>query len=62
MSHPLKYFSDSDLTIVAEVARVALADGTVFEAIADEMDLCDEEMLRIRDELEKITNGIDIEY
>ena len=62
MSHPLKYLSDSDLTVVAEVARVALADGTIYDAVANELDLSDEELLRIRGEIEEITNGIDIEY
>ena len=62
MSHELKYFSDIELTVVAEVARIALADEIVFDTIADEMDLADEELLKIREKIESITNGVDIEY
>jgi hypothetical protein len=62
MSHELKYFSDEELTVVAEVARIALADGIVFDTIVDEMDLADEELLKIRDKIECITSGVDIEY
>lgn len=42
---------DSDLIVVMEAARFALADAEMFDRIATDMDITDEEMADIRDRL-----------
>ena len=40
-----------------EVARIALRDADLFDMAAVEMDLTDEEMMRLRDTLEQFMGG-----
>ena len=42
-----------DLITYLEAARVALSDADVFDGIADQLDLADHEMLRLRKNLEE---------
>ena len=46
----------SDLIIILEAARIALADADTFDQIAEELDIEDEELSRLRDSLEKYMN------
>ena len=41
----------SDLLVVFEVARVALADADTFDEIAEKMDMSDKEMKRVQEDL-----------
>ena len=41
--------SRGDTVSLLEVARIALRDADMFDQCADEMDLSDEEMIRLRD-------------
>lgn len=45
-------FTEDDMVIVFEAARVVLADAEVFDKIAEELDLSDEEMIKIRDKIQ----------
>ena len=40
-----------------EIARIALRDADLFDLIAQEMDLSDEEMMQLRDTLEEFMGG-----
>jgi hypothetical protein len=41
-----------DLITYLESARVAFADADIFDHIADQLDLSDEEMIRLRENLQ----------
>jgi len=41
-----------DLITYLEIARVAFADADIFDHIADQLDLSDEEMIRLRENLQ----------
>ena len=45
-------FSRSDAVVILEVARRALADGELFDEMAEKLDISDAEMRRIRDQLQ----------
>ena len=45
-----------DEMAVLEIARVALADGEIFDHVAEELDMSDEEMQKLRDRIIKITD------
>jgi len=46
-------FTNSDLTVVFELARIALAHADTFDRIADAMDVCESEMKSIQGKLIK---------
>lgn len=50
-------FNESDILIVFEVARIALANKGTSEEIGDQMDLSSEELNRIRQKLEEMMNN-----
>ena len=41
-------FTKEEKTTVLEIARVALADATIFDYVAEKMDLADEELQKLR--------------
>ena len=45
--------NQSDLLVVMEAARIALADADIFDDIASQMDLSDKELKRIQEELQQ---------
>ena len=45
-------FSDSELLVLLEAARVTLADADVFDQIAEDMDIADGPMRSLRDRLQ----------
>lgn len=54
MALPLsKSFTEEELVTYLEIARMALRDGDFFDACAEEMDLSDAKMQRLRDKLHK---------
>jgi hypothetical protein len=50
-------FSEEEQSILFEAAMVALSDAETFDNIAVDMDLSDEEMVRVRDRLQQYQNG-----
>ncbi len=57
IAHKLKLpFEQIDLIAILEAARIALADADTFDHIAEELDIEDEELSRLRDSLEKYMN------
>jgi hypothetical protein len=49
--------TEQEQIIAFEIARVALHDADVFDAMADSLDMTDEEMLNFREKLEEKMNG-----
>lgn len=45
-------FSPDNIVNLLEAARVALADADIFDELADQMDLSDDEMVALRDKLQ----------
>lgn len=52
-------FSESQLVTLLEAARIALSDADVFEDMASEMDIQDDELRALRDALEKYMSRTD---
>lgn len=50
-----KEIQDNLITYL-EAARVALADADAFDHLAEQLDLSDEEMIRLRDNLQTYLN------
>lgn len=50
-SHPIP-FTDSERTTLLEAARIALADADVFDYLASEMDIADDELKSLQQRLE----------
>jgi ATP phosphoribosyltransferase regulatory subunit HisZ len=50
-----KEIQDNLITYL-EAARVALGDADLFDSIADQLDLADAEMIRLRDQLQDYLN------
>ena len=46
-------FTQEEILTILEAARVAMADGDVFDMLARKMDISDDEMIRIREKLTK---------
>ena len=53
-------FTDSEMDVILEATRVSLADGCIFDALADELDLTDCELVNLREKIESVTNGIEV--
>ena len=53
MKHP---FNDEELTVIFEVANVAIADNDVAIEISEKLDLSDHEMFEIAEKLYKFMN------
>jgi len=51
MHQQLHHFSESELTVILEAARVAFADADLADDITDQMDLDDGETHRISEKL-----------
>jgi len=49
--------TESELTSLLEVARVALADGDITAQIADSMDISDSDLSAMQDRLHSILKG-----
>jgi hypothetical protein len=49
--------TESELTSLLEVARVALADGDITAQIADSMDISDSDLSAMQDSLHSILKG-----
>jgi len=58
----MKFINTSDESVILELARVAMADSTVYDFFADKLDLSDEYLSELRDKVESLTQGVDIEY
>jgi hypothetical protein len=58
----VKFIDYSDESIILELARVALGDAAVYEYFANQLDLSDEYMSELRDKVENLTQGVEIEY
>ena len=61
MSNPLsqllaRSFDDSDLLCILEAARIGLSDGEYFDTIAEDMDLCDQVLVSLRERLHEFLN------
>lgn len=48
--------NSEEAIILFEAARIALSDGDIFDKIAEEMDICDEDLNNLRKKLEKQMN------
>lgn len=44
-------FTNSELTVIFEAARIALADVDIFDDLCDQMDIDDTELYDIREKL-----------
>jgi len=54
----VKTLTDTELCIIFEAARTALADGEVFDSLGEKMDLNDGVMKEIQEKLEGIMNPL----
>lgn len=54
MSNLASKFSEDEVLIIFEAARVALADGDIFDKISEEMDIHDDDMVAVRDKLGEV--------
>ena len=50
-------FTHEEEVTILETARVALSDADIYEAIADKLDLADDELKALQEKIEKVTNG-----
>jgi hypothetical protein len=53
-------FTAEEQSVILELARYAL--GAVFTEFAEEADLSDEYLVELREKIEAISNGADIEH
>jgi hypothetical protein len=44
---------EENITIYLEAARVAMADADIFDHIAEQLDISDEELIWLREDLQK---------
>jgi hypothetical protein len=49
----LEVFKPDEILVYLEAARVGLADAENFDALGMKLDLCDAEMVRLRNKLEE---------
>ena len=47
-------FTETQMLTLWEIARVALADADLFDFMAERLDVSDSNMIRLRDQLEKV--------
>jgi len=57
----MKFINTSDESVILELARVALGDAAVYEYFANQLDLSDEYLSELRDKVENLTQGVEIE-
>lgn len=48
--------SDEEETVLLEVARIALADGEIFDKIVEQLDMTDSEMKKLQDKIQDLTS------
>jgi hypothetical protein len=53
----LKDFTDDELVTLLECARLALADGEIFDLMCDLLDITDEDMKVLREKLTLFLKG-----
>lgn len=54
---PVKAFTRAELLTILEAARTALADADIFDGIAEQMDVSDSELSRLREKLTSYLNA-----
>lgn len=48
------HFDPEEEIVIFEAARVALADAEMFDRLAEELDLTDDEMVELREKLQSV--------
>ncbi len=56
MSFLADHFSDDEQVTLLEAARVALADADIFDQLAEDLDLADDELVQLREKLNGVMN------
>jgi len=54
-------FTAEEQVVILELARVALADSDTFSQFGELLDLPDDYLTELRDKIEAVTNGVDID-
>ena len=57
MNHP---FTDEELTIIFEAANLGISDAEIFDYVAENLDISDDEMKRISDKLCEFMNPSEV--
>jgi hypothetical protein len=55
-------FTSEEQVEILEIARVALADAGIADAIGDALDLSDEYLIQLREKIHENTEGVDIDF
>jgi hypothetical protein len=55
-------FTETEQSEILEIARVALADAGIFDAMAEALDISDDYMYKLSEKICSVTKGVDIEF